>query len=86
MPSKREPLGADFKARRRRFIAIAGSCPSLPDVPAIVAADIPRECGTPAEGGAGGRTAFARIRAMRERLPLDTVVSAKDLINEGRRI
>ena len=86
MPSTRKPTGADFKTRRRRFIAIAGSCPGLPDVPATVAADIPRECGAPAKSGASSRTAFARIRAVRERLPLDKVVSAKALINEGRRI
>jgi antitoxin VapB len=38
-----EPLNADFEARRRRFIALAGSCPDLLDVPAHSAPDIPRD-------------------------------------------
>jgi hypothetical protein len=77
MSSKREPQGADLKARRRRFIAPAGSCPNLPDAPAHAAGDIPREAGAP--------SVFTRIRAMRQRLSLGRGVSAKDLINEGRR-
>jgi len=38
-----EPLDADFEARRRRFFALAGSCPGLPDVPPHAAPDIPRD-------------------------------------------
>jgi antitoxin VapB len=38
-----EPLGADFSARLKRFIALAGSCPGLPDVPPHTSPDIPRE-------------------------------------------
>lgn len=37
-----EPLNADFEARRRRFITLAGSCPDLLDVPPHVTPDIPR--------------------------------------------
>ena len=41
----------------------------------------------PAEKPAGpDRTVFSRIRAMHERLSLGEGVTAKDLINEGRRI
>ena len=38
-----EPLDADFEARRRRFIALAGSCPDLLDVPPHSVPDIPRD-------------------------------------------
>jgi antitoxin VapB len=38
-----EPMGADFEARRRRFIDLAGSCPDLPDVPPHASPDIPRD-------------------------------------------
>jgi antitoxin VapB len=38
-----EPLDADFEARRRRFFALAGSCPGLPDVPPHSTSDIPRD-------------------------------------------
>ena len=38
-----EPLDADFEARRRRFLALAGSCPDLLDVPPHAASDIPRD-------------------------------------------
>jgi len=38
-----EPLNADFESRRRKFIALAGSCPDLEDVPPHAAPDIPRE-------------------------------------------
>jgi antitoxin VapB len=38
-----EPLDADFEARRRRFIALAGSCPDLLDVPSHSTSDIPRD-------------------------------------------
>jgi antitoxin VapB len=38
-----EPLNADFEARRRKFIALAGSCPDLLDVPPHATPDIPRE-------------------------------------------
>jgi antitoxin VapB len=38
-----EPMGADFESRRRRFLALAGSCPDLPDVPPHAARDIPRD-------------------------------------------
>ena len=38
-----EPLGSDFETRRQRFIALAGSCPDLPDVPAHATPDIHRD-------------------------------------------
>jgi len=38
-----EPLGSDFEKRRRRFIALAGSCPDLPDVEPHTTPDVPRE-------------------------------------------
>ena len=38
-----EPLDADFEARRRKFIALAGSCPDLQDVPPHTTPDIPRD-------------------------------------------
>jgi antitoxin VapB len=38
-----EPLNADFESRRRRFFALAGSCPDLADVPPHVTPDIPRD-------------------------------------------
>jgi hypothetical protein len=54
MPSKREPSGAVFEARRRRFAALAGSCPDLPDVPAHAAAAEGRRSLLNAEGGCVG--------------------------------
>lgn len=38
-----EPLDADFEARRRRFIALAGSCPELSDVESHATPDILRD-------------------------------------------
>jgi antitoxin VapB len=38
-----EPLLADAEERRKRFFALAGSCPDLPDVPPHVTPDIPRD-------------------------------------------
>ena len=38
-----EPLTADFERRRRKFLALAGSCPDLPDVPPHTTPDIPRD-------------------------------------------
>jgi antitoxin VapB len=38
-----EALNADFETRRRRFNALAGSCPDLLDVPPHSIPDIPRE-------------------------------------------
>jgi antitoxin VapB len=38
-----EPLNSDFESRRRRFIALAGSCPDLLDVPPHSSPDIPRD-------------------------------------------
>lgn len=38
-----EPLNADFETRRRRFCALAGSCPDLADVPQHTTPDIPRD-------------------------------------------
>ncbi|WP_334319020.1 hypothetical protein OH491_23675 [Termitidicoccus mucosus] len=38
-----EPLNADFEKRRRRFFALAGSCPDLPDVPPHTTPDIFRD-------------------------------------------
>jgi antitoxin VapB len=38
-----EPLNVDFEKRRRKFCALAGSCPGLPDVPKHTAPDIPRD-------------------------------------------
>ncbi|MBI2515686.1 MAG: hypothetical protein HYV95_02110 [Opitutae bacterium] len=38
-----EPLGVDAESRRKKFFALAGSCPDLADVPPHVAADIPRD-------------------------------------------
>lgn len=38
-----EPLNADFESRRRRFVALAGSCPDLPDVPPHTTPDLPRD-------------------------------------------
>jgi antitoxin VapB len=38
-----EPLGAEREERRRRFQALAGSCPDLPDVPPHVTPDLPRD-------------------------------------------
>lgn len=38
-----EPLNADFETRRRKFCALAGSCPDLADVPAHATPDIPRD-------------------------------------------
>lgn len=33
----------DLEERRRRFIALAGSCPNLPDVPRHTTPDLPRD-------------------------------------------
>jgi antitoxin VapB len=38
-----EPLGTDFETRRLRFVALAGSCPGLPDVPPHSIPDTPRD-------------------------------------------
>lgn len=38
-----EPLNSDFESRRQRFIALAGSCPDLLDVPPHSTPDIPRD-------------------------------------------
>lgn len=38
-----EPLAADFEARKKRFFALAGSCPDLPDVPPHTTPDLPRD-------------------------------------------
>ncbi len=38
-----EPLNADLEKRRRKFFALAGSCPDLPDVPRHTTPDIPRD-------------------------------------------
>jgi antitoxin VapB len=38
-----EPLSADFEMRRKKFCALAGSCPDLADVPSHTTPDIPRE-------------------------------------------
>ncbi len=38
-----EPLQADADERTRRFFALAGSCPDLPDVPPHATPDIPRD-------------------------------------------
>ncbi|AHF91599.1 twitching motility protein PilT [Opitutaceae bacterium TAV5] len=38
-----EPLTSDAEERRRRFVALAGSCPDLPDVAPHAIPDIPRE-------------------------------------------
>jgi antitoxin VapB len=38
-----EPLNSDFESRRRRFIALAGSCPDLLDVPPHSTPDIARD-------------------------------------------
>lgn len=38
-----EPLGSALETRRQRFIALAGSCPDLPDVPPHAIADLPRD-------------------------------------------
>ena len=38
-----EPLNADFESRRRRFVALAGSCPDMLDVPPHSAPDFSRD-------------------------------------------
>jgi antitoxin VapB len=38
-----EPLTADFERRRKKFLALAGSCPGLQDVPPHATPDIPRD-------------------------------------------
>ena len=38
-----EPIDADFEFRRKKFFALAGSCPDLPDVPPHSAPDIARD-------------------------------------------
>lgn len=36
------PLESDPEVRRRRFLALAGSCPGLPEVPPHTTPDLPR--------------------------------------------
>lgn len=38
-----EPLRPDAEERRKKFFALAGSCPDLADVPAHPSPDIPRD-------------------------------------------
>lgn len=38
-----QPLEADPAEKLRRFVALAGSCPDLSDVPAHTAKDLPRD-------------------------------------------
>ena len=38
-----EPLRLDAEKRRRKFFALAGSCPDLADVPPHATKDIPRD-------------------------------------------
>lgn len=38
-----QPLDADLEQRRMRFLALAGSCPGLEDVPVHAVADVPRD-------------------------------------------
>lgn len=38
-----QPLEGDPDERRRRFAALAGSCPDLPDVPVHTTPDLPRD-------------------------------------------
>lgn len=38
-----EPLRADAEERRKKFFALAGSCPDLADVPPHATRDIPRD-------------------------------------------
>jgi antitoxin VapB len=38
-----EPMDGDFERRRRAFIALAGSCPGLAEVPPHGVPDLPRE-------------------------------------------
>lgn len=38
-----EPIESEFEERRRRFAALAGSCPELTDVPPHATADLPRD-------------------------------------------
>lgn len=38
-----QPLESDVAERKRRFVALAGSCPDLPDVPAHATPDFPRD-------------------------------------------
>ncbi len=38
-----EPLDSDFEERRRNFIALAGSCPGLDEVPGHNTPDLPRD-------------------------------------------
>ena len=37
------PTEDDLEERRRRFVALAGSCPDLPDVPRHTTPDLPRD-------------------------------------------
>lgn len=36
------PAEDDLETRRKRFLALAGSCPGLPDVPPHATPDLPR--------------------------------------------
>jgi len=38
-----EPLDSNFEERRQRFIALAGSCPDLPEVPRHEGRDLARK-------------------------------------------
>ena len=38
-----EPLDSEFERRKRRFFALAGSCPDLADVPPHATPDVPRD-------------------------------------------
>lgn len=38
-----QPLESDPEKLRRRFVALAGSCPELPDVPVHATKDLPRD-------------------------------------------
>lgn len=38
-----QSLDSDFEERRQKFLALAGSCPNLPDVPSHATPDLPRD-------------------------------------------
>jgi len=63
------PKGDDFDVRRRGFVALAGSCPDLPDVE-------PQP--------QSGKTVFDKIRAFRSRQKPLPSGEAKKLIGAGR--